>query len=295
MPINDHFLKRLRKHFDPYTSTSGTEHVAYLLYSLAKMTRPRSLVEFGPGYTTLFLLRAMADNIEHVECERRDLLKKTEESRILEAIDASREISSIAWTPTEKAAYRDWLFAAGQACAVDPAYYNSAYKTQLYSFELLDLSHDYPAKVATAIEQMGLSSLFNQMCGGTFSKARLPADAFPIGLAWNDCDNYREFFTEFWESLDPAGGLMIFHNVTAWSLYFEDIEWMKQSRASCGDLEILILEEGHKLNQNSCAVLRRSAVRPRFSAENAKKVIGDLRQTAGVLAPASVGSREVKG
>ena len=59
MPLDQEFLAVAQK---AYSSTMGTENMAPLLYSLARFTRPRNVLEIGAGYTTLFLLQAMADN-----------------------------------------------------------------------------------------------------------------------------------------------------------------------------------------------------------------------------------------
>ena len=42
----------------------GTENVAWLLSSLIRLTRPRSILEVGLGYTTPFLLKGLADNTQ---------------------------------------------------------------------------------------------------------------------------------------------------------------------------------------------------------------------------------------
>jgi hypothetical protein len=56
----------------------------------------------------------------------------------------------------------------------------------------------------------------------------------------------------------------------------EAIEWMKEARKSAGDLEVLTLQENHKLNQNSCTILRRTTeYRPHFAEANAPRIHGD--------------------
>ena len=47
-----------------YDVHMGVENMAPLLYSLVRFTKPRTVVELGAGYTTLFLLQALADNAE---------------------------------------------------------------------------------------------------------------------------------------------------------------------------------------------------------------------------------------
>lgn len=77
MGMDEQFLKTAQESFNPYVPGSDTELMAPLLYSLARMVRPRTVIEFGSGYTTPFLLRTLADNAADVEVERRLLGEKT--------------------------------------------------------------------------------------------------------------------------------------------------------------------------------------------------------------------------
>ena len=274
--LDDHlFWQRISTHFDPYVSTSGTEHIALLLHSLVRMTRPRTIVEFGPGYTTLFLLKALAENVQQINVEKDALITKTVDSDILGELPAGTIAKS--WTDEQKASYRQWLYKDGRACTAAPSFYTTVYSPRVFSFEQLGKLDPYCIRLRGAVEELGFANLFEPHYEGRVTLDVIPADALPIGIAWNDCDHYREFFNEFWNSLDPHGGLMVFHNVTAWSAYYEDIKWMKEQRSPFNDLEILVLEESHKVNQNGCAILRRASHPPMFRAENATQLINDLR------------------
>src|SRR4051812_43144154 len=99
--------------FDPFNPRSGTEHMAPLLYSLVRMTKPKSIVEYGSGYTTLFILAACAENVADAKEEARLLGEKTRNAR-----------SSI-----------DWLKGGGKACNVDPAFYLQPFTPHVYCFE----------------------------------------------------------------------------------------------------------------------------------------------------------------
>src|SRR5439155_9930248 len=56
----------------------GTERVADLLYALVRFTRPRRLLEIGAGYTTPFILQALADNV----CDHRKEVAQLELKRL---------------------------------------------------------------------------------------------------------------------------------------------------------------------------------------------------------------------
>jgi predicted O-methyltransferase YrrM len=269
MPIDSAFLRAAQTAFDPYVLASGTEHVAFLLYSLVRMTRPRSVVEYGSGYTTLFLLRALMDNTRDADEERASLLAKTAAAGGAAALDA-------AWDDPRVA---QWLGDGGKACGVDPAWYLETYRPRLYSFEDQDDAHEYAARMKNAVQSLELADALVHIKGRRPSPELLPARAYPIDLAWNDHRDYREFFDSFWPHLHPRGGLMLFHNTTAVAASWDDVQWMKARRAEAGDLEILTLQEPHKLSQNSCTILRRvSAALPRFlTKDSATGILSALR------------------
>src|SRR5262245_57552378 len=75
------FINAAHEAFNPYRTSSGTESVATLLYSLARVGRFETVVEFGSGFTTLFLARAMADNHRDYVEHRAKLIARGAEHR----------------------------------------------------------------------------------------------------------------------------------------------------------------------------------------------------------------------
>lgn len=260
MPIDSSFLREAQAAFNPYTPGSGTEHVAFLLYSLVRMTRPGTVVEYGSGYTTLFILQALADTAADVEEERAALCSKTAVLGDLTMFTAAPRDPRV----------RAWLDGGGKACGVNPEFYLEPYAPHLYSFEERDPSDRYAQRMAVAVETLRLAPFVTHLTAAVPSMDALPRDAVPIDLAWNDDKDYRDFFETFWPCLNPAGGLMVFHNTAAVRESWDDMQWIKARHAEANDLEVLTLCEPHKLNQNSCTVLRRvSAHVPRFLTEDA--------------------------
>ena len=240
------------------------------------MTKPRNVVEYGSGYTTLFVLKALADNIKDVDEERRSLYEKTNAIKLIDRLD---DMKNGHIDKSLGSMVVEWYESGGKACQVDPRFYLSPYRPHLYSFEKLADGHEYTRQMRLAIEAIGNGELFTHLCGQVFRKDALPADAFPIDWCWNDDDRYREFFLEFWDQMNPAGGIMIFHNVSGELDLYEAVQWMKKQRQDYGDLEILILEEPHKLNQNSCAILRRTkGYQPRFALTRPMEIFQHLRE-----------------
>lgn len=264
--IDPAFVETAQRYLNPYVMSSGTENVAVLLYALARMTRPKIIVEYGSGYTTLLLLRALADNMRDDAQERSSLLQKSE--RWLAAAPAPPIVEKQDGRPVMKGhdaeSFNDWFGQGHKACAAKPSHYLQPYEPHLYSFETLGQSHTYVQALEEAISELGVGHLFSYL-HGHFSHAALPKEARAIDWAWNDDHDYVEFFNEFWPHLNPAGGLLIFHNVPAFKPWFDAVEWMKEQRAATNDVEVLVLEEPHKLNQNGCAILRKvSAYTPHY-------------------------------
>src|SRR4051812_8840639 len=75
------FVEAVLRNFNPYTPRSGTESVAPLLYSLARVGRYETITEFGTGYTTAFLAKAMADNRRDFLEHRKSLIERVEQNK----------------------------------------------------------------------------------------------------------------------------------------------------------------------------------------------------------------------
>ena len=248
MIVDKEFLRAAREAFSPFSPYSGTEHVAPLLYSLVRLTRPRVVVECGSGYTTLFLLVALAENSAEMREEAELLREKT---------TALRDLNKLNFT-SEDPAFIEWYGKGVKACGADPAYYLNMCAQRLYSFEEREADHEYTRRMRKAVEDLNLSDWLTYLNGAGPSPDALPPEAFPIDFAWNDAHQYKEFFEAFWPALNPKGGIMVFHNTVARKYSWDAIQWMKAKRALANDLEVMTLPEIHKLDQNSCTILRRT-------------------------------------
>lgn len=247
MIIDKEFLRVAQKSFSPYCPYSGTENVALLLYSMVRISRPRVVVEYGSGYTTLFILAALAENTADSKVESALLKEKTELLGGLNTLNLG----------SENPAFTAWLEKPDKSCCVDPGYYLDLKPSHLYSFEEKGEDDEYSRRMRSAVETLDLSQWFSHVHASGFSIDSLPPDARPVDLAWNDALHYKEFFEAFWPTLNPKGGLMIFHNTVARKYSWDAIQWMSAKRSLAKDMEVVTLPEIHKLNQNSCTILRR--------------------------------------
>jgi predicted O-methyltransferase YrrM len=272
MYIDAHFLEIARAAFNPYLPDSGTEHVAPFLYSMARMTRANCIVEYGSGYTTLFLLAALAENASDFQ----------EESSLLRAKTIAASDPRQARTGHGRQNVTAWYQAGGKACGADPGYYLGTYVPQLYCFEEQSDNKAYTKRMMDAVSELKLSGLLSYFPGSRFTLEALPAQAMPIDLAWNDDHHYKAFFDMFWPKLNPNGGLMIFHNTVAAENLWEEVNAIRAERSKWGDLEILTLAEPHKLNQNGCTIFRRiTSYQPSFRKTTRERVLTDLMEFMG--------------
>jgi hypothetical protein len=224
-----------------YEQAMGAENLGPLLYSLVRFTKPHNVLELGAGYTSLFLLQALADN--DAECA-------------LAQEAAVTAPGGIPWlTPS---------FIGASACprtsvlhVVDNMMHEhtSAHRVQAGA-AALGLSHalrfhDTDALDADASSRLAISP---GVSGG----------AHVFGLIWIDlgaAHRLRALVDSWWPRVDPAGGMLIVHS----TLTNEASRvWLEHMRAACADshgfygrFELLSLLEPHKCFQNSLTMLRR--------------------------------------
>jgi hypothetical protein len=275
MNWNPRFLQLSRQAFNPFLPSSGTENVACLLYAIARMLRPRTIVEYGSGYTTLYLLAALAENTSDAKEEGTLLRAKTE--KLTEREIVFSRASPNGRDATQKRRELEWFSSGDKACGVDPGFFRQAYMPRLYSIERLSSDHDYSKRLLKTVMELDLAEFLTYLTGCEFSPHILPAEAFPLDLAWNDDDEYITFFDTLWPHLNPSGGLMVFHNTVAVEEAWNAIATIKQKRSAHGDLEVLTLPEPHKLSQSSCTILRRTTnYEPSFAKRTRERVVDDL-------------------
>ena len=225
----------------------GTENVAPLLYSLARTTRARRILEIGAGYSTPFLLRALLDNLDDFRCERDQLAEKT--ARYHAAARPSE-------TPQEiLAALTHWELQPPPLA--DPAYYREPFQPALHSFDTAGSALNMekllgaPAKILT-LHHRDFAGASNQI-----DKAHLPFD-----LAWMDCGGLREyqnFLKEYWDLVSENGGLIVLHYTlnNPWLAHIVKDLKLKQATTHFHNFELLSLLEPHKYRQNSCTIVRK--------------------------------------
>ncbi|GLZ27824.1 hypothetical protein Lesp02_00140 [Lentzea sp. NBRC 105346] len=215
----------------------GTEVVAPLLQLLIQLVRPRRVLEVGMGYTTPFIASALAALESQVRAEHSGLVAKQDR-------------------PIDDA----WLYEPPALLA--PSFYASPYRPEFVAVDDLSLPTSSAPLVRSVLDSLDLDvTVINaplQSC-----RALLPAGFAPIDLAWVDAWECLYFFENFWDLINPAGGLVVMHYLMTYPEGEAIVDYIADVlHAHPGELEMVNLVEPHKLTQNSLTVLRRTESRP---------------------------------
>jgi predicted O-methyltransferase YrrM len=221
MALDSEFFKRVVS----LHGGMGTEKMAPLLYSLICFNRPRSLLEIGAGYTTPFMAQALLDTV------------------------------------------RDWRHEkqlSGIANFVEDHY------AREYSPRMLCIDNDtHPgstsSKVQPILSEMGLDG-FIEFVDADFRDywQRIDKSRLPFDFVWFDCGEmpeYHFFFRQYWQFLNPNGGLLLMHS-TLTNLHINTfIKSVKllQATTDFANLELLSMLEPNKKRQNSVTLFRKTS------------------------------------
>lgn len=253
------FVSRVIAEITPFQHLSGTEHVAPLLYSLIRMLKPQTVVEFGSGYTTPYILQALKDNEDDFKLNQK-LLK----SRVVKNFAALSEPARSTLTPDEWLLDETTQEIYGQEPVVPiPSFYAKPYRPRLFTFEVLPDADEYVRKLSRLVADLKLDGYFTLTagCRVTDYVKLVPPQHLPIDFAWNDFGNKKRFYDETYASVRGDGGIMAFHNTTNsekdhkedLDRLFDELRPQLQSRQA----ELLTFLEPHKFTQRSLTVVRK--------------------------------------
>jgi hypothetical protein len=221
----------------------GTEHVSFLLYALIMMLRPKSVLEIGAGYSTLFLSQALADAAAESQQDQLRLKKATAGD------DRTQILSDLA--------QRD-------------------YSPHLFVIDHLGHPKTSAGGVPAALSQLGIDG-FTTFVEGRFAGAssQLPAAAIPLDFVWFDCGAATNagtiFLNEYWPLVNAEGGLVALHSMHV-PLYGAGaglrgmkvpsalLNEIRKQLADAGrerEFELLSLVEPHKRVQGDVTIIKR--------------------------------------
>lgn len=274
------FYKRIMEVYNPFTPLSGTENLAPALYWLIRMRQCQTVTEFGTGYTTPFLAKALADNYKETLKNKEILKEKSSNNRrSLERALAYTELSSDSASVNEAIMKElSWLISGTPPIAPNPFFYQQDYKPQLFVWEELPETHEYVKKLHLLMDDLELSELITITSGASIENhiSTLPKDRRFIDFAWNDCGSKVKFFEETYQHVNPEGGLFAFHGPEDFRLETHIIKEKLKEKVDTGLCEFLTLIEPHKVSQNSCFLVRKSEQTPNDPIVNIKESIETL-------------------
>lgn len=220
----------------------GTEVVAPLLSHLIYMTRPRSVLEVGMGYTTPFLARALADVEEMVVEEAPALVAKTQPY-----LDSGRALDD------------EWLNA--DPALLVPEHYTTRQPSRFVAVDDMSGTYTSAPRVQAVLEDLGLADRVTLVNAELRDCVELlPAGFLPIDFAWVDTWDCLYFFDKFWPYINPGGGMVAFHYLMTYPEGEAVLDYIATSqRLHPGEFEVLNLLESQKMRQNSLTVIRRTS------------------------------------
>jgi predicted O-methyltransferase YrrM len=224
----------------------GVELVSPLIYSLIRCTRPKSALEVGAGYSSLFMAQALAENLEEYR-QNKELLQG--------------QLPPDQWVGVKRVMKR-LLHGRHPLPLALPQYYESAYEPRLSIID--DKSHDASSAglVEAVAHKLQLSHVL-QFYDGDFRgmSGKFNSELLPFDFVWFDCGGFQEytdFLAEYWSIINPQGGLLLLHS-TLTNLQIRSIVQdlkLKQATDHFNKFEMLSLLEPHKRRQNSVTMIR---------------------------------------
>jgi hypothetical protein len=238
MPLNTEFYEVVRP-LDRNWSM-GVELVSPLLYSLVRCVRPQRVLEIGAGYSTLFLLQSLADNLQDYQADRKALKGhvRSDEHRGVRRILKGKHPLPLAETD----------------------YYETPYTPTLSVID--DTSHPATSalKVVEVARKLNIDGhlKFHEGDFRGMSK-KFDAALLPFDFIWFDCGMLDEFLEEYWGLLNPSGGFLLIHSTLTNPTKLGILKKFKETHGSqpLGGFEMVSLLEPHKWRQNSLTMIRK--------------------------------------
>jgi hypothetical protein len=182
----------------------------------------------------------------------------------------------------------DAAWVSADPALLTPAAYESDYHPRLVSVDDLSNPDSSAVDVGGVLAELGLTDLVTVLNADLHDCADLlPADFTPIDFAWVDAWECLYFFENFWELINPDGGLVLMHYLMTYPEGETILDYLAEiHQVEPGEFELINLLETQKLAQNSITILRRTSGQvPRRYAElgGRLRVDDDLRRQARAL------------
>jgi predicted O-methyltransferase YrrM len=227
------FLKSISPLF---TESMGCENMGPLLYSLIRFYKPRKMLEIGSGYTSVFMLAALRDNINELNNY------------------ATRMKAGTPQFPKY-----EWV--------VEP-YLNKYHHGTLTCIDNLGHKSTTAGVLSAVAESLGLDDLleFEEADAYEYASDVLVDSDNKLDMLWvdfGDGDKLDEFFELYWDCVDAMGGLILVHSTCTntvsreWSSRIKEKSKKEGGDEVLGLFDIISFVEPHKQRQNSVTVIQR--------------------------------------
>ena len=243
---NPDWLRAVSPFYNPDT---GTELMGPLIYTLARSTRPKTVVELGSGYTTFFLAQGLKDAAVEAKSE---LSAGPDASWTLWGSHLGREIVR---NEGEMGNYRGTGVMQRRA--------EAPYEPTMHSVDYFGTGEGTHYADASAFEstaaELGLDSILKlHVTDWDTYEEQLPDDSPPIDLLWFDGFDAATFW-KFWPRVAADGGMCVLHSTLNNHANYRFLSELKlqQATRSFGEFELISLLEPHKWQQNSCTLIRK--------------------------------------
>ncbi|WP_424186826.1 class I SAM-dependent methyltransferase [Actinokineospora sp. G85] len=252
----------------------GTEVVAPLLANLVKLVRPHRVLEVGMGYTTPWLAAALAEAADDARAQAPALAAKTSGY-----LDRGADLDD------------EWMYA--EPALLAPEFFTAPYQPRMVAVDDWSVPESSSPRVLDVLRALGLDEVVTVVNADLRECAQhFPADFTPIDFAWVDAWECLYFFDNFWDLVDPDGGIVVMHYLMTYPEGEAMLRYLARlHEGNPGEFETVNLLEPHKLSQNSLTILRRTsgAVRRAYAKPGARMDYGaTLREQAERQAAAHV-------
>lgn len=217
--IDNKFLKEVKELFSP---TMGTENIGPFIYDIIKITRARKILEIGGGYTSIFILKALADNE-----------KLFSDDSVIE-----------------------------KSLKNDAYYNSIINDAQLHLVDDLSHPQTTANLISNKAKKLNLESFLTLHDADFMSFAnKFPKSELPLDLLWLDCGDlnaYQIFLKEYFPLVNKSGGIVLIHSLLTnlhGQFFLKQLK-LSQATNQFNDFELISLLEPNKTRQNSVTMLR---------------------------------------
>ena len=238
--FNPTFLDSIEPLYDLHM---GAENMGPLLYTLARFSKPKNILEIGAGYTSIFLLQALEDNAE-------------EGRRYSHMIsDGKAMIGDVPWV------VKDYEF-------------DRLTHSTLHIVDNCAHEHTTAHRVDEIAQRLGCHDRLRVHVTDAFASELPSTLAIPeapcFDMLWIDlgaAHRIAGFFDAWWSRVNPEGGLVIVHSTLTNALsrhWLEDMRRLAKNggrdsdgTSPYGGFTTMSFLEPHKMFQNSCSIFQK--------------------------------------